>query len=292
MNARPRLRPPRPAALALALAATLAASGLGPGLGLAPALAQRTEPLPEGLQGVGVDERPGAALPLQAPFLDANGDTVRLGRYFDGKRPVLLALVYFRCPMLCSLILQGLTDALTEMDWEPGRQYQLVTLSFDPEEGPTLARLKRQESLRKLGRPEAEWHFLTGSPAAIAAVTDSVGFRYRWNEATSEFAHPALITILTPEGHVSRYLYGIQFDPQTIRLSLVEASAGEVGSSLDRFLLYCFHYDSGEGRYAPAARNLMRLGGAAAILALGAVLAILWARERSRRRGTPVGGAV
>jgi protein SCO1/2 len=187
--------------------------------------------------------------------------------------------------MLCGLVTNGLLESLKQMDWTPGQEFEVVTLSFDARETSTLAGLKKQNAINALGRPDAAagWHFLTGSEQDVAAVTEAVGFAFRWNEPTDQFLHAAAIFVCTPDGRISRYLYGIEYDPQTLRLSLVEAADGKVGSSFDRFLLFCFHYDATAGKYAPAARNLMRAGGLVTLLALGGLLTAFWRRERRRR---------
>ena len=254
-------------------------------LGL-PALAQRTEPLPQDLEDVGVTQNLDAALPLDLEFVDEEGRRVKLGDYFDSDRPVLLSLVYYECPMLCTLVLDGMVRVMEEMDWVPGDQFDVVTISIDPEETTELAVQKKENYLRSYGKPEAAagWHFLTGDEDAIRSVADTVGFRYRYMEENGEFAHPAVLFVLTPEGRVSRYLFGVQHDPQTLRLSLVEASEGGIGTPVDKFLLYCYRYDPAEGRYAPVAMQLMRVGGGATILLLGGVMLTLWLREARHKR--------
>jgi protein SCO1/2 len=179
------------------------------------------------------------------------------------------------------------------MDWTPGRQFEVVTVSFDPTETPTLAKLKKQNYLAAYGRPEAGpgWHFLVGSPESVHALTEAVGFHYRWDDATEQFAHQAAIYVLTPDGTLSRYLYGVMFEPRTLRLSLVEAAAGGIGSPLDQIILYCFHYDADLGRYSLVALNLVRAGAIVSILVLGSFLSALWIRE-SRRRKTLTAGQV
>lgn len=246
----------------------------------------RSEPLPDELEGVGITERLEAQLPLELTFTDAEERTVALGQYFDGTRPVILNLGYYGCPMLCGLVANGMAEALQQLKWTPGDEFTIVTLSFNPEESPTLAGLKKANYLRELGRPGAAggWHFLTGDETNIRKLTETAGFHYRWNEERQEYAHAACLVICTPDGRISRYLYGIQFDPQTVRLSLVEAAAGKVGSSFDRFLLFCFQYDATAGRYGPHALKLMQAGGATAILVLGGFLTRSWRRERRRKR--------
>jgi protein SCO1/2 len=257
--------------------------GAPPGLlGVEPAAAQRAEPLPDQLAGVGVSENLEQPLPLDTPFVDETGRAVILGDYFQAHKPVILNLAYYGCPMLCGLIMNGLVEGLKDMSWTPGQEFEIVTLSFDPKETAKLASLKKTNYIRELGRPSAAggWHFLTGREADIRKITDAVGFQFRWNEKQQQFAHAAVLIVCTPEGRVSRYLYGVEFPSKTLRLSLVEAADGKIGSSADKFLLFCFHYDAEAGRYAPAARNLMKAGGALMVLSLGALLTFLWRREK------------
>ena len=253
---------------------------------------ERMEPPPKALENVGIDEKTDAALPLERTFTDEDGREVSLGRYFRTGRPVILTLNYYRCPMLCTLELNGLTDALRGLSWAPGDRFDVVTVSIDPREMPPLALEKKRTYLAALNRPGAEggWHFLTGSAASIEALTSAVGFRYAYDADTDQFGHAAAIVLATPEGRVSRYLYGVQYDPSTLRLALLEASKGRIGSALDRFILYCYHYDPNQGRYALAAETIMRLGGTLAVLALGATLSGLWLREWRLHRAARTAG--
>lgn len=243
---------------------------------------QRAEPLPAELEGVGITERLGQTVPLDLAFHDETGREVRLGEYLDGTRPVILNLMYMGCPMLCGLVSNGLIDAMREIDQTAGGEYGVLSVSIDPTETATLATVKRQEYLRQYGRPAAAggWHVLTGDEPSIRALTDAVGFGYRWNEKRQEFAHAAVLVILMPDGTVSRYLYGVQYDPRTLKLSLVEAADGKTGSTLDKFLLFCFHYDAAKGRYGPAAMNLMKVGAGLTVVAIGALVLGLRRRER------------
>jgi protein SCO1 len=254
-------------------------------LGL-PALAQRSEPLPQDLEDVGVTQNLDAALQLDLDFVDDEGRPVKLGEYFDSGRPVLLSLVYYECPMLCTLVLDGMVRVMEQMDWVPGDQFEVVTISIDPGETTELARQKKDNYLRSYGKPEAAagWHFLTGKEDAIRSVADTVGFRYRYLEENGQFAHPAVLFVLTPDGHMSRYLFGVQHDPQTLRLSLVEASEGGIGTPVDKFLLYCYRYDPEEGQYAPVAMQLMRIGGGVTVLLLGGGMLSFWLLEARRKR--------
>lgn len=247
------------------------------------AASQRKEPLPAVLEGVGVTEHPNARLPLELEFQQSDGKRVRLGDFFDGVRPVILTLNYSNCPKLCSVQLNGLVAAMKQMVWNLGEQYQVVTLSIDPLETADRARLTKQKYIQQYGRPgsAAGWHFLVGSEEHIKQVADTVGFGYRW--VGDQFVHSAVLFICTPDGRVSRYIYRVDYDPQTLRLSLYEAAQGKVGSAMDRVLLFCFHYDPASGRYGMAAMNLVRAGGILTLVALGAMLSGYWYRERRRR---------
>lgn len=249
-----------------------------------PATAQRMEPLPAELNGVTVTEHLGAQLPLDLVFKNEKGLEVRLKDFIRGDKPVILTLNYYGCPMLCGLQLNGLLDTLRAIEWTAGEEFEIVTVSIDPGETPILAKNKKQNYLRDYGRPEASngWHFLTGREAEIRKLTETVGYGYTYQESTGEYLHAAVFMLLTPTGTVSRYIYGVQFDPETIRLSLVEAGEGKIGSTLDRFLLFCYHYVSSEGRYAVAAVNVMRVGGFLTVLVLAVMLWTLWRREMAR----------
>ncbi len=254
------------------------------GTALGSASAERMEPLPAQLEGVTITEQLNAQIPLELEFKDENGKTIRLADYFKPGRPVLLTLNYYGCPMLCGLQLNGLLDTIKELDWLPGNEFELVTVSFDPGETPILAKNKKQNYIREYGRPEAApgWHFLTGREKEIRALTEAVGFGYRYDEENDEYQHAAALFILTPEGILSRYLYGVMYEPATLRLSLVEAGQGKIGSAMDQIILFCFHYDATEGRYAVAAMNLMRLAGLLTVLILAMVMMKFWRREWAR----------
>jgi len=251
-----------------------------------PCVAQLAEPLPEDLEEIGVSQNLNAQIPLELEFTDDAGRRVALADYFDSERPVLLSLVYYECPMLCTLVLDGMVRVLEEMDWVPGKQFEIVTISIDPGEGTELASTKKKNYLRSYGVPEAAegWHFLTGDAGAIDVLADTIGFRYRYLEDRDEYAHPAVLFVLTPEGKVSRYLFGVQHNPRTLRLSLVEAGRGGIGSPVDKFLLYCYRYNPEDGRYAPVALRMMRLGGGLTVLVLGTVLISFWLREARHRK--------
>jgi protein SCO1/2 len=232
------------------------------------------------LREIGIDQRLDERVPLDLAFRDEEGRTVRLGEYF-GRRPVVLALVYYECPMLCTQVLNGLVGALRTVSLDAGRDFDVVAVSFDPDEGPELARAKKQSYLERYGRAgtEAGWHFLTGSRESIERLTTAVGFRYTYDPKRDEFAHGAAITILTPSGVISRYFYGIEYAPRDVRLGLVEASANRIGSITDQILLLCYHYDASTGRYSFTVLTAVRLGGILTVAAFGV---FLW-RERKRK---------
>jgi protein SCO1/2 len=245
----------------------------------------RIEPVPKPLERVGVEERLDAALPLSLVFKDDAGREVTLGSYFRPGRPVLLTLNYYRCPMLCTLELNGLVDGMKGLAWTPGDEFNVVTISIDPRETTALARAKKLSYLETLERPSAEagWHFLTGSQESVDALTKAVGFSYQYDKETDQFGHAAVVFVATPEGRLARYLYGVVYEPATLKLALLEASKGKIGSTWERFILYCFHYDADQGRYALAARSIMRAGGALTVLVLGCAVGGLWLRDRRHR---------
>ena len=250
------------------------------------ASAQLADQVPPALEDVGVEEHLDAKLPLDVEFVDESGTPVTLGSYFDGDRPVILTLNYYRCPMLCGLQLNGVVEGLTGLDWSIGDQFEMVTVSIDPLETPTLAREKKQNYLKWYDREGAAsgWHFLTGRQDDITRLAETVGFRYTYDEASGQYAHAAAIFVSTPDGRVARYLYGIEYPPKQLRLALLEASEGKIGNAIDQLILYCYHYDPSGRSYAPAAMNIMRLGGGATALVLGSSLALFWTRDLRRKR--------
>jgi protein SCO1/2 len=254
-----------------------------------PGSVQRTPPaadvMPEELKNVGVTERTGQRLPLNLTFKDERGNTVRLGDYFNRGRPVLLQLAYYECPQPCGLVSQGMMDAARAVELKIGTDLDIVIVSIDPREQPGLAYRKKQSYVGATGRPAEAggWHLLTGEEQNIQQLAAAVGFQYKWVESVRQFAHPAVLMVIMPDGRVSRYLYGIKYDPQAVRLSLVEAADGKVGSALDRFkLLTCLTYDGTTGMYTVAVTRLMRLGGALTVLVVGGGLALLLLRERRK----------
>ena len=239
------------------------------------------EDLPPELQDVDVVERLGASVPMDLTFVDATGATVRLGDYFSDDVPVLLTLNYYECPMLCGLQLNALVDSLREIDWTPGQEFRIVTISIDPEEGPALAAQKEQAYLAELYREGASWTFLTGDEASIVAIAQAVGFGYNYVPDQDEYAHPASLTFVSPNGLISRYLFGLMYEPRDLRFALLEAADGKVGSPVEHFILSCFVYDPETGGYVQNAMFIMRAGCALTLLILSTVLLVLWRRERN-----------
>ena len=237
--------------------------------------------LPPLLRQVSFDPQLNAAVPLELTFHDEAGRVVRLGDYFAGK-PVILALVYYSCPMLCNQVLQGLASSLRALSFDAGRQFRVVVVSFNPLETPSTAAAKKQDALERYHRAgtEAGWHFLTGEPPSIEALTRAVGFRYAYDSQTKLYAHASGFVILTPQGRISRYLYGIEPAPRDLRLGLVEASANKIGTPVDRILLFCYQYDPTTGKYGALVMRLVRFGGILAVL--GLVVSILLFRRREQ----------
>ena len=241
--------------------------------------------LPQQLRGVGVDQHLNRQLSLDLNFRDEVGRVVPLKTFF-GKRPVVLSLVYYDCPMLCTMVLNGLVRALRTLKFDPGREFELVTVSFDPTETPVLAAAKKDVYLRNYGRAGAAngWHFLTGEESAIRQLTSEVGFRYTYDEKTRQFAHASALIVLTPDGHIARYFYGIEYSGRDLRLGLVEAAAGKIGTAVDQVLLYCFHYDPATGKYGLAALNAVRAGGVLTALAMLCYMCFMFAQDAKKKR--------
>jgi protein SCO1/2 len=245
------------------------------------------QPAPDGrpaiLRGVDIVQHLGRPLPLDLAFKDEAGRTVRLGDYF-GKRPVVLVLAYYNCPMLCTQVLNGLVSAMRVLSFDAGREYEVVTVSFDPRDDSSDARAKKEPYVARYGRAGAAagWHFLTGEPPSIAALTNAVGFRYAWDEKIGQFAHASAIYVATPEGRLARYFYGIEYAPRDLRLAIVEASSGKIGNPVDALLLFCYHYDPASGRYGAVVMNMVRAGGVAFVLILSTFLFVMWRREKKR----------
>jgi protein SCO1/2 len=246
----------------------------------------RTEALPKPLESVDVKEHLGAYVPKTLGFLDETGRPVTLGDYIDGNVPVIFTFNYSDCPMLCSLMLNGFVNGLKSLDFTPGREFRIVTVSIDPNEKPERALATQRRYLGVYGKPEAKdgWRFLTGSETNVRAYADAIGMEYAYVPERKEYAHAAAVVVAAPNGKIVRYLYGVEYPSQSLRLALLEASEGKIGSAFDRLILYCFHYDSSLGRYAPMAANIMRLGGAVAVVLLAAFVALLLRSDAKRRR--------
>lgn len=236
----------------------------------------------EALKDVRIDQKMDSAVPLDLPFVDEHGKDVTLAQYF-GARPAVLALVYYECPMLCTQVLNGLFSSLEPLKLDAGRDFDIIVVSFDPGETPAMAMAKKTSYLKHYQRPTADAgiHFLTGRQAAIDKLADAVGFRYAYDESIDQYAHPAAVTVLTPKGHVSKYLYGVEFAPMDFKLAMVSAGEGTIGTVIDQALMYCFHYDPATGKYSVAIMTFVRLGG---ILTLLGILAFVFFHLRRDRR--------
>ena len=246
-----------------------------------------TEKIPM-LRDVGIDQtKLNNHVPFDATFVDEAGREVTFGQYF-GTRPVVLVLAYYECPMLCTQVLNGSVGSLEALTFNPGNEYDVVVVSFDPGETPAMAARKRESWIKRLGRPgtEAGVHFLTGRPESIAALTQAVGFKYAYDQAIDQYAHPAVMTILTKDGRVSRYLFGIEFAPVDVRLALVEAADNKIGSVIDQVLLFCYHYDPETGSYGFAIMTMVRAAGVLTVLAIA--MSIFLTLRRDRRQATAV----
>jgi protein SCO1 len=248
--------------------------------------------LPKILQNVGFDQRLNEQVPLDVPFIDDEGQRVTLGKYFDDNKPVILVLAYYRCPMLCTQVLNGLVQGMRDMPFTIGKEFCVVTVSFDPHETTEMAAAKRRTYLHSYGKPEAAegWHFLTGTEQSISRLTRAVGFRFAYDPLSDQFAHAAGIVLLTPTGKISRYFYDIHYSGRDLRLGLVEASRNKIGSPIDQILLFCFHYDPTAGKYGAAIMNLVRAGGVLTVIGLGVMFGLLIRGEKQRRRRTELDG--
>ena len=246
------------------------------------------------LSRVDIVEKIGASIPLNLHFVDDHGDTVQLSRYFTEHRPVIMILGYYECPMLCNLVFNGMADGVNQLDWNPGDQFQIVTISINPTEKYQLAAAKKANYLKAINRPvkESGWAFLVGDSSQSRALADALGFKYFYDSTQGQWAHPAAAFVLTPDARISRYLYGIQFSKTDLKLSLLEASNGRIGTPMDKLILYCYHYDPDKRGYTVAANNLMKLGGVASVVALGIFISLLLYSERRRRRALGSASAV
>jgi protein SCO1/2 len=266
------------AVAAVATGGSVSAQGPTPNMDVGHATSEKP-----GLLGkIGIDQRIGEKVPLDLPFVDENGKDVKLGDYF-GKRPVLLAMVYYECPMLCTQVLNGVTGALKVLNFNVGQEFDVVAVSINPKEGPGLASAKKQAYLERYGRPgtEAGWHFLTGREENIRALANAVGFRYVYEEETKQYAHGAGVELITPQGVIARYFYGIEYSPRDIRLGIIEASEERVGTPIDSVLLLCFHYDPATGTYGATAMTMVRAGAVLTMIAFAVYFFVAIRRERA-----------
>lgn len=238
-------------------------------------------------ESVKIEQKLGKDLPLQVAFKDETGKSVQLGDYFKSGKPVIITPVYYRCPMLCNLVLDQLVNKMADLKLQPGRDYQIVTYSFDQTETTAEAAEKKEKYVRRYGRPgiAQAWHFLTGDATSIMALSDSLGFKYAWDPVRKEYAHGAAIILATAQGKISHYMYGIDYSAKDLRLGLVESSGGKIGTRTDQFLLLCYHYDPANGKYSIAAFNVVRFGGAVTVLGLAGFIAFMVRRDKTQRIG-------
>ena len=274
-------------ALAIALLAASASAQINSGVMSPPANTR-----PPRLENVGIEQHLDAQIPPDLAFHDETGATVKLGDYF-GRKPHILNLVYYNCTMLCGEALAGLASGMRLVKFDVGNQFDVITVSFDPRETPEMAAAKKKDYVGRYGRANAAagWHFLTGEPESINALTKAVGFQYQYDARSNQYAHATAIMVLTPQGRISRYFYGVDFPPKDLRMGLVEASQNKIGNAIDAVLLYCYHYDPETGKYGAMVANILRLAAAATIVLLGGLIFILWRLDRSVTRRTLPGGA-
>ena len=288
----PRQRSGRTCSLAASLAAAACVFIAGPATAQmtgSPTVGYKQEPgmtsstMPAPLREIGFDQHLDEHIPLDTPFKDESGHAVKLGDYF-GTRPVVMVFAYYDCPMLCTMVINGLASALDVLSLKPGKDFEIVTVSFDPRDTPATATAKKAAYIARYKKPgaAAAWHFLTGEQPSIDLLTKAAGFRYVWDKETKQFAHPTGVIVLTPDGRLARYLFGIEYGPRDLRYAIVEASNGKVGSAVDSLLLYCYHYDPTTGRYGVAIMRVIRVAAAATVLALGAFIAIMVRSEKRR----------
>lgn len=273
----------RAVSICMAVAFGALATGVSAATRSQPIQPKTEAPPPAVLRRVGFDQNLGAQLPLDVKVRDEEGRVVPLGDFFN-RRPVLFSIVYYRCPMLCNLVLNGIVEVVKDLPFEPGREYEIVTLSFDHTETHVLAAAKKAAYMQEVGRPGVErgWHFLTADEPAVRAITETAGFKFAWDEEAKDYAHGSGIIIATPDGRLSHYFYGVMYSPRDVRLALVEASAGRIGSPVDQLLLLCYHYDPAVGAYSAAVMNLVRLGCFATIAIVGGFVLMSFLRERKK----------
>lgn len=271
--------------IAATAATMLLASGLAAAQGMAGPVYKPATPPPQILNNISIDQNLNKQVPLDLAFKDENGRDVKLADYF-GKKPVILSLVYYECPMLCTETLNGMVSAFKVLKFDVGNEFNVVTVSFDSREKPELAAQKKKNYLHLYGRPGAEqgWHFLTGPQSSIDALTNSVGFHYAWDQQTQQFAHATALILLTPDGKIAQYYYGVEFSPRDLRFGIIEASKGKTGTIVDQVLLYCFHYDPRSGKYGAVITRVLQLAGGATILLLGGFMIVMFRLEPSKKK--------
>jgi len=240
--------------------------------------------LPKEFENVGVDEHLGGQLDLSLPFVSDEGEQVTLGKYFNGSKPVLMAMVYYTCPSLCNHHLNALNDTMKKLKWTAGQEFEVVAVSMNHREGPDVAAAKKVNYVKNYGRPESinGWHFLTGTEENINKLADQLGFKFKWIEDQQQYAHAAVAYVVTPGGKLSRYLYGLAVDDETLRLSLIEASNGKIGTVVDHLILYCLQFDPGKNKFTLYAWNVMRLGGGLVLVVMALILVPIWMREKKK----------
>jgi protein SCO1/2 len=267
--------------IVLVAAPLLAQSTRGPMMGgiMSPPVNQR----PPGLQFVGIEQHPNAEVPGNLEFRDELGNPVKFADYFGHGRPVILNLGYYQCPMLCSELLEGLVGSMKALTFDLGRDYDVVTVSFDPRETTEMAAAKKADIIKRYGRANAAdgWHFLTGKADQIKLLTDAVGFQYQFDPKTGQYAHAMAIVLMTPDRHIAEYFYGVEFSPRDLRLGLVQAGQGKIGNLTDAVLLYCYHYDPRSGKYGAIVSNVLKIGGLATMLMLGTFVFVMYRADRS-----------
>lgn len=240
--------------------------------------------LPDALKKIGIEQKLGQQMPLETEFKDENGKTVKLGEFFNKGRPVIIAFVYYECPMLCNEVLNGLTGTLKGINFDAGKDFDVVAISFDARENekPDLARNKKESYMARYGRPGSEkgWHFLTGSEASIQAATQAAGFGFEWDEKSSQFAHAGGIMITSPDGKLARYFYGIDYAPKDVKFGIMESAESRVGNAAEQLLLFCYHYDPSTGKYGLAVLSVMRIGAVLTIIGMGAMGLVFWRRNK------------
>ena len=269
-------RIPRQIGAAVFALSVLALPAWGQGITQGP-LSPPANVRPPGLKNVGIEQRLNEQIPPALAFRDESGKAVQLGDYF-GKKPMILTLVYYQCPMLCGEVLSGLNSALRVLKFDVGKEFDVLTVSFDPKETPEMAAAKKTEYLRRYGRPGAAagWHFLTGPPSSIDALTKAAGFQYQYDSKSGQFAHASAILVLTPEGKIAQYYYGVEFAPKDLRLGLIQASENRIGTVVDQVLLYCYHYDPNTGKYGAIISRVLQLAAGATVLILATFLIVMF----------------